>query len=235
MLSSVKPFIDTAGRNFIGAFLYGSQNYGLDHAGSDVDAIAILRTAPQPKQEVITDSGKLKLYNLRYFIHRLRQGDLECYEILYTRYRIVNPLYEIVLTRFTETFSSCMSYERIRRALYRKLDEHLCHVLWMIHNDDGGRYNKKRLYWAMRVCDQLRRIDAGESFASSLIHRDGAGHDLVKVKTVTDHLSLKEFNAVYKDLCEYMRSGQSLFPGVSEKEEACLQDFYAAVTAIPNE
>ena len=224
MLSTAKQYLGITDANFIGIFLYGSQNYHLDCDNSDVDTILLIRAADKPKQEISMLIGKVKIYTLKYFIYRLKQGDLECYEILYTKYNILNPTYANLLESFVKEFTNCLNYELIKCSLYKKLDEHLSHVLWMLTNKEKARYNKKRLYWAMRVCNQLERINNGECFESSLIYDNS--YDLRSIKTITNHLSLKDFSNIYRCLTDYMVAAPRFSVQVTEEEERCLSDFY---------
>lgn len=231
-LSQVKQDLTISDDNFIGIFLYGSQNYGLDYKESDTDSILIVYSADKSKQELSTPTGKVKVYTLKYFIYRLKQGDLECYEILYTKYKIFNPVYEDVFINFINEFSNYMHYERIKYSLYVKLDEHLCHVLWMMVNKEKARYNKKRLYWAIRVCNQLQRINSGENFESSLIYKDLLGCDLIQIKTITNYLSIKDFNIIYKYLVSFINSQPHYSKEILEEEEKCFSIFYKNITEI---
>lgn len=231
-LSQVKQDLTISDNNFIGIFLYGSQNYGLDYKESDTDSILIVHSADKSKQELSTPTGKIKVYTLRYFIYRLKQGDLECYEILYTKHKILNPVYEDFFMDFTKEFSECMNYQRIKNSLVNKLDEHLCHVLWMMINKENARYNKKRLYWAIRVCNQLQRINDGESFQSSLIYRDLIGYDLMQIKTATNYLSIKDFSTIYRSLIEFIRSQRRYSKDVLDAEEKCFSNLYANITEL---
>lgn len=232
MLSTVKQAYNTPEDNFIGIFLYGSQNYQLDTAESDVDTIMLVYTADYPKQEMHVDCGKMKVYTLRYFISRLKKGDMRCYEILYTKYRILNPMYKSAFLCFVDRFTECMNYDRIKRSLWKKLDEHMCNILWILRNEDNSRYNKKRLYWAMRVANQLDRINNGESFESSLVYRSDDDYSLVKIKAITNYLSLREFNNIYRDLNQY-RLGQFRHTSeVTNEEKSCLSEFYDSMTTI---
>lgn len=225
-VNEIQKTLNISNDNFIGAFLYGSQNYGLDYEDSDIDTIILIREANKPKQEKYVSAGKAKIYTLKYFIYRLKQGDLECYEILYTKYCIMNPLYIEYFADFVQKFSMCMNYERIMCALYKKLDEHLCHILWMLKNPEGARYNKKRLYWALRVNDQIERLAAGEDFASSLIYKLKDDYDLRKIKTEVNHLSLKQFNMIYKNLIQTLCNRPKFSTIISDSEEKCLSDLY---------
>jgi hypothetical protein len=226
MLSLVECVCDISDNNFIGIFLYGSQNYQLDYAGSDIDTIMIVKEADKPKQEISTALGKGKIYTLRYFFNRLRRGDLECYEILYTKYRVVNPIFEETLADFVRVFSNHINYDRIKRSLIHKLDEHICHILWIIKNEDGSRYNKKRLYWAIRVANQYDRVSAGETFEDSLVYFGDSDHDLMKIKTIPNYLSMKDFSHIYKRLLRTVESAPRYSGEITDEEEKCLTDFY---------
>lgn len=214
--------------NFIGDFTYGSQNYGLNYEKSDIDTITLVREAEKPRQEIVTPVGKTKIYTLKYFISRLKKGDLECYEILFTKFRNVNPIYENIFDNFVHEFSQVMNYNRIKYSLYMKLNEHMCHVLWLL-KADGARYNKKRLYWAIRVYDQIQQLNNDTDFASSLIYNQENKEQLMKIKTETNYLSIKEFNKIYKDLSQFLLTYSKFNIEISDKEEKCLSDFYKEV------
>lgn len=230
----VKQELNITDNNFIGIFLYGSQNYQLDYEESDTDSICIVYSADKSKQELQTSTGNVKVYTLKYFIHRLKQGDLECCEILYTKYKIINSIYEDCFVNFVKDFSVCMSYERIKFSLFNKLDEHLSCVFWIVFKKDNARYNKKRLYWAIRVCNQWERINNGENFESSLIYRDLLGCDLMKIKTITNHLSIKEVSAIYKHLVDFIRSQHRGSKDVLDEEEKYLSWLYENITELHN-
>lgn len=213
-------------KNFIGIFLYGSQNYHLGCDSSDTDAIMLIREAKKPKQEVFLSNGLVKVYTIKYFLYRLKQGDLECYEILYTAHRFINSLYEESFNRFVKNFSEHLNYDSIKAALLAKLIEHLDSVFWIPCNTDNSKYNKKRLYWAIRVCNQVQRIIEGESFKSSLVYKPTLDCDLLKIKTITNYLSLKELNQIYKYLVDYAKALPRFEKHVTQGEEICMSILY---------
>lgn len=225
-------FIIDNSANFIGLFLFGSQNYHLSTEESDIDCILLLKDSTSFPKEAVTKYGKIKIYSLKKFIKLLSCGVPQAYEILYTKYRIVNPLYEVALQNFISNLSDSLDYEKIKAQLYKKLEEHLCHVLWMMINKENARYNKKRLYWAIRVCNQLQRINDGESFESSLIYRDLIGYDLIQIKTVTNYLSIKDFSTIYRSLIEFIRSQRRYSKDVLDTEEKCFSNLYANITEL---
>lgn len=228
-LEEIKHTLTLTEDNFIGVFLYGSQNYSLNNEQSDSDAIMLIQEADRQHQEFTTALGKVKIYTLQYFLHRLKIGDLECYEILYTKYRIVNPKYSDTFQKFIISFSQSMNYERIKCSLVKKLNEHLLTLFWTGVSPNNERYNKKRLYWAIRVYNQLNRIEQGEDFQSSLIYRSDEIDDLMQIKSIPNYLSISRFNEIYKKLISFITSYQlkveQVYHQETEKEKLCLSEF----------
>lgn len=85
-----------------GVFLYGSQNYGLDTAGSDIDSYAIVfPTAEmiaydkkQDSKEVELEGGKLVYMDIRNFFNLLLKGNPNALEIMESEYFLLNADYE---------------------------------------------------------------------------------------------------------------------------------------------
>lgn len=199
-LKETKEQLGLDENNFLGIFLYGSQNYGLADVNSDLDSIVLVYSARKPAQEILSSFGMVKIYTLKHFFHKLRKGNLKCYEILYTKYRVLNPAYEKSFNDFVARFTMNIDYSKIKNSLYKKLNEHINHIMWLILKQEGAKYNKKRLYWAIRVCNQLKRIEEGEDFASSLVYIEDAGLNMMKIKSQTNFLSIKELDNIYKAL-----------------------------------
>lgn len=88
--------------NIIGCYLIGSQNYQLDDEQSDIDTIVLvaptLRDIALNKKPIsktyIQDNGEhTTLKDIRFFINGIKKGRLDCLEILYTRYYMINPIW----------------------------------------------------------------------------------------------------------------------------------------------
>ena len=233
-LEKIKNLLEIEPEKFIGMFLYGSQNYGLANEHSDVDCIVIIDSAPTAKREVETELGVAKIYTLKHFIYRLKKGDLQCFEALCTKHRIVNPIHENAIDALARNIFGVIDTNKLRTSLIYKLDEHLHTVLWLPSNKDGARYNKKRLYQAIRVCDQLQRLEEGESFASSLVYIDRLGVDLAKIKTETNYLSISDFKKIYKCLVDAIRAQAPRAVNSTPEEEACYSRFYSDITKKTN-
>ena len=217
----VKDLYDINDPNFVGAFLYGSQNYGLNTEESDKDIIIIIKENNRTHQQLQTSSGVIKIYTLNYFLSQLERGDMECYEILYTQYRIINKAYEEIFDNFVKSFTEVLNIDRVKWALGRKLFEHLSTISWIPFNKDNSKYHRKRAYWSYRVYDQLMRIISGETLESTFIYDVSKKDRLIKIKTITNYLSAKELS---KDI-QTMYSIFSTLPksciGLSEKENNC--------------
>lgn len=213
--------------NIIGRFVYGSQNYGLSGSSSDVDTITLVREAAMPHREEATANGKNKIYTITYFISRLKKGDLECYEILFTQLKNINPKYLDMWNLFVEEFSLVMNYDRIIRALYLKLNEHLCHIFWILKND-GSKYNKKRLYWALRVANQIEQLEHGIDFSTSLIYNNNE-IDILNIKSKQNYLSNREVSNYYHLLNDKLNDWPTFNTIITAKEEDCFAKLYERI------
>ena len=87
----------------VGIFLQGSQNYGLDYEGSDIDTkLIVLPTfediafnkRPVSTTHVRANDEHIDFKDLRLYMQTFRKQNLNFLEILFTEFKIVNPLYE---------------------------------------------------------------------------------------------------------------------------------------------
>ena len=88
--------------NIVGIFLQGSQNYGLDTEGSDIDTKLIvtptfedlaLNKQPRSTTHVRENEEHIDFKDIRLYIDCFRKQNLNFLEILFTDYFIINPLY----------------------------------------------------------------------------------------------------------------------------------------------
>lgn len=97
----------------VATFLYGSQNYKMDIETSDIDSITIIVPS---LEDIIIMRQPINFYNtmetgemmghkdLRVFVSEIRRASALMMELLYTDYRVINPLYypyisELILHR----------------------------------------------------------------------------------------------------------------------------------------
>lgn len=195
IIEQVKTQLNIQDSAFVGLFLYGSQNYDLNIDSSDCDYICVLADYELSYNTLLYQNGLVKIYNLRWFLNKLMQGDLECLECLYSDYQEINSNYSKILKQLITILNKSINIECIKASLSNKLAEHLT----VLHESDT-EYSKKRLYWAVRVADQLTRVAAGESFKDSLKYKSDNLDELLKIKTIDNYLSIESFLAMRSEL-----------------------------------
>ena len=88
--------------NIIGCYLIGSQNYQLDDEQFDIDTIVLvvptlkdiaLNNKPISKTYIQDNGEHTTLKDIRLFINGIKKGRLDCLEILYTQYYMINPIW----------------------------------------------------------------------------------------------------------------------------------------------
>lgn len=88
---------------WVGIFLQGSQNYGLDYEGSDVDTKIIvlpkfedivLNRQPLSTTSVLPNNEHLDVKDIRLMFDCFKKQNINFLEILFTKYYILNPAYE---------------------------------------------------------------------------------------------------------------------------------------------
>jgi len=88
----------------VGVFLQGSQNYDLDYEDSDIDTKAILlpsfndflfnRKQISTTLELPPSNEHLDIKDIRLMIENFKKQNINFVEVLFTKYRYMNPKYE---------------------------------------------------------------------------------------------------------------------------------------------
>lgn len=232
MYSLAKCILQEINENFIGIFLYGSQNYGLDDQNSDKDAILLVRNFSQETKKIKVQQGIVKIYTLKRFLSQIKKGDLECYEILYTQHCFINPQYVEIFNNFVQEFSQCVNMDRIKRSLSLKLREHLMGIMWIPSNQNGSKYHKKRVYQSYRVSEQLKRIINGETLRDTFIYPKQGREKLLKIKSIINYLSLGELNEEIQRMYNQLKNLPKYDINLTTAEIKCLSSFYSAINSI---
>jgi hypothetical protein len=222
----VKQQLNIVEDDILGLFLYGSQNYELSYDKSDYDFICVTSKNLKENFTLHSDVGQIKIYTLAYFIAKLRLGDLECYEILFTKYRYINKKYLDTFSSFVNTFAKCMNYEKLKKALVKKLEEHLTYLFFVNPQKEYGFYSKKRLYWLLRVRNQLDRLILGEDFKSSLVYPSVLQEKLLKIKTIDNYLSKSKLEEILSDNETFISNLPKFNNLTTQEEQLCLARFY---------
>lgn len=168
----------------VGVFLQGSQNYGLDYEGSDIDTKCIVlptledlifNRKPVSTTHVLPNEEHLDLKDVRLYFQTFRKQNLNFMEILFTKYKIVNPTYEPMWNRLIENNEQIARYnpvgavktmKGIALEKYHAMEHRYPSKVDII---DKWGYDGKQLSHLIRVDEYLARYIAGEPYADCLI------------------------------------------------------------------
>lgn len=172
----------------VGVFLQGSQNYGLDYEGSDIDTKCIVlptledlifNRKPVSTTHVLPNEEHLDLKDVRLYFQTFRKQNLNFMEILFTKYKIVNPIYEQYWNRLIENNEQIARYNPVGAVKTMKgialekyhAMEHKYPSKVDLINSIG--YDPKQLHHLFRVEEYLSRYIKGEKYADCLISEQG--------------------------------------------------------------
>lgn len=167
----------------VGCFLQGSQNYGLDYEGSDVDTKLIvvpsfkdicLNKKPVSTTHVRTNDEHTDWKDIRLYVEHFRKQNLNFLEILFTPYCIINPMYKEEWDRLVaarEFIARMNPYRAVKSMKGIALEKfHAMEHRYPSKADivDKYGYDGKQTSHQLRVWDYLRRYIAGEDYESCL-------------------------------------------------------------------
>ena len=170
----------------IGVFYQGSGNYGMDYKDSDVDTkCVIVPTIKQLAAEEKTSRTHIR-YNdehidfkdIRIMLETFRKSNLNFLEILYTKYCIINPIYEEEWNKLVEARDSIVkmnlpslikSMKGIAGEKYHALEHRYPSRMYVI---EKWGYDGKQLHHLFRIKEFMYRWINGESFGDCLISVD---------------------------------------------------------------
>jgi predicted nucleotidyltransferase len=179
----------------VGVFLQGSQNYGLDYEGSDIDTKCIVlptledlifNRKPVSTTHVLPNEEHLDLKDVRLYFQTFRKQNLNFMEILFTKYKIVNPTYEPMWNRLIENNEQIARYnpvgavktmKGIALEKYHALEHRYPSKIELI---DKYGYDPKQLSHLVRVHEYLKRYINGEAYADCLLTQNA--DVLIRVK-----------------------------------------------------
>lgn len=172
----------------VGVFLQGSQNYGLDYEGSDIDTKCIVLPTLEDlifnrksvsTTHVLPNEEHLDLKDVRLYFQTFRKQNLNFMEILFTKYKIVNPTYEPMWNRLIENNEQIARYnpvgavktmKGIAMEKYHAMEHKYPSKVDLI---DSIGYDPKQLHHLLRVEEYLYRYLSGEKYADCLYSRMG--------------------------------------------------------------
>lgn len=167
----------------VGIFLQGSQNYGLDYEGSDIDTKLIvvpsfeeivLNKKPVSTTHVRANNEHIDFKDIRLYMETFRKQNLNFLEILFTPFKIINPRYaeqwEKLIVRREDiarmnVYRAVKSMKGIALEKYYAMKHKYPSKLDII---EAYGYDGKQVSHLLRVEDYLERYIAGESYEKCL-------------------------------------------------------------------
>lgn len=195
----------------VGIFYQGSGNYGLDYEGSDVDTKLIVTPTlddiifthkPVSTTHIRNNDEHTDWKDIRLMLQTFRKCNLNFTEILFTKYKIVNPLYmkqwdrvvdnNELIARYNEV-AAVRTMKGIAMEKYHAMEHKYPSKIEII---DKYGFDGKQVHHLFRVEEYLQRYINGESYADCLISKQA--EYLKNVKTC-GYLSLEEARVLAKE------------------------------------
>lgn len=188
----------------VGIFYQGSGNYGLDVPNSDVDTKLIVvptiediifNKKPVSTTHVRANDEHIDFKDIRLMLVTFRKQNLNFVEILFTKYKILNPLYAEQWNRLIDQNEMIARYnpvgavktmKGIALEKYHAMEHRYPSKIDII---DKYGFDSKQTHHLFRVEEHLNRYTKGESYADCLISNQA--EYLKNVKT-HGYLSLEE-------------------------------------------
>ena len=170
----------------VGVFLQGSQNYGLDYEGSDVDTKLIvvpgfrdicLNRKPISTTHIRANEEHIDFKDVRLYMETFCKQNLNFLEILFTPYFIINPLYQEQWMRLVEhreeiarmnPHRAVKSMKGIAMEKYHAMEHEYPSKVEILK---VWGYDPKQLHHLLRVEEYLERYIAGEPYVECLSPR----------------------------------------------------------------
>ena len=190
----------------VGLFLQGSQNYELDTPDSDIDTKLIvvpsfrdivLDVRPVSTTHIRENDEHIDFKDIRLYMETFLKQNLNFLEILFTDYRIINPLYidywKVLIEHREEIarmnpYRAVKSMQGIAKEKYHAMEHRYPSKADII---DAYGYDGKQVHHLMRVDDYLERYIAGERYEDCLKPTPSKRPRMMDYKML-DRISLEE-------------------------------------------
>lgn len=218
IFSRVKEHYDTAvslGYEVVGVFLQGSQNYELDYEGSDIDTKAIvlpkfddfvINKSPVSFAHIVPDNSHLDIKDIRVMFETFKKQNINFIEILFTKYKVINPKYEKLFNPMFENRENIAHYNNyaaincmcgMAKEKYKALEHPYPTIVDKI---EKYGYDPKQLHHIIRMNEFIKRYIAGEKYKDCLVSKNK--EYLIEVKKGLH--TLEEARTLAKNNCDEM-------------------------------
>lgn len=171
---------------WVGIFLQGSQNYNLDYEGSDIDSKLIvlpsfedfvLNRKPYSYTHLMENDEHVDVKDIRLMFECFRKQNINFVEILFTKYRILNPKYEKLFAPMLEAREKIGRYNdfaslncMVGTALEKQ--KALCHPYpATMDKIERFGYDPKQLHHILRLSEFMNRWLNNEPYAECLVSK----------------------------------------------------------------
>ena len=174
-------------QTILGVFLQGSQNYNLAYEESDIDSKAIilpnfnnfiLNHKPTSTTHLMPNDEHVDLKDIRLMFDCFKKQNINFVEILFTEYKIINPLYQHIVDKLTyhrEQIARYNNYAAVNCICGMTLEKYkaLEHPYpSIIDKIEKFGYCSKQLHHIIRMNEFIKRYISGEPYATILIPKD---------------------------------------------------------------
>lgn len=216
----------------VGVFLQGSQNYGLDIPGSDVDSKCIVlptlediifNKKPVSTTHVRENDEHIDLKDIRLMFQTFRKQNMNFVEILFTEYKIINPLYEDLWNELIaqneligryNPHKAVSTMKGIASEKYHALEHRYPSRVAVI--DKFGGYDSKQLHHLIRIYDFIKHYTQNQSYSLCLRPAPGMQELLKDIKQNGVQGGLEEAREVatnyFNKICELADKYRTVIP-----------------------
>lgn len=205
--------VENMGYEIVGIFLQGSQNYELDYENSDIDCKAIilpkfddfvLNHKPVSTTHVLPSDEHIDLKDIRLMFDCFKKQNINFVEILFTKYKIMNPKYKTLfqplfdnneLIAHYNNYASLNCISGTSMEKYKALEHPYPATIDKI---EKYGYDFKQLHHIIRLNEFIKRYINGEPYKDCLISKNT--EYLINVKRGLH--SLGEARCIAKTLCD---------------------------------
>ena len=187
----------------LGVFLYGSQNYGLSTENSDVDTVAIVLpneydlyfAKPLTKELHLENGEHCVVKDIREIFNEFKKQNVNFLEILVTKYKWVNPIYDERWTMFTYTWTDAIVRYDMTRAV-----KSICgqgkHTLRQALNKDA--LDGKKAANAMKMLAYLNKYIDNYPFEECIVVSRYEKQYIMDLKTGKKEITREDAEALIK-------------------------------------
>ena len=231
------------GYTVVGVFLFGSQNYNMQTPESDIDVKAVVIPALDDfvwgktdiKEEISRENGTLVIYDIATFHKNIKKQSMNFVEILFTKYKIMNPeyqdLYSLMFEK-KESIATLNTFKCIHCTLSQTKENYNKLFSERPSNEDRVRragYDYKAFAEILRLQDFLNVRISGVPYGLCLIPIDVTY--LRRIKAYEEVFTLEQVKELADRCMKSMSDRVNLFDSVNgESVDEAMVDLVDEVT-----